>query len=77
MGIDYCKNKNYVYLQWNKMVPVLCPDHTLFQLPSFYGIFVVVVVKEIPPNHNENLIDLSFGDIHNQIFDEMPHNGSK
>lgn len=59
------------------MVPVLCPDHTLFQLPSFYGIFVVVVVKEIPPNHNENLIDLSFGDIHNQIFDEMPHNGSK
>lgn len=42
----------------------------------FMGFFFVVV-KEIPPNHNENLIDLFFGNIHNQIFDEMPHNGSK
>lgn len=33
--------------------------------------------KEIRPNHNKNLIDPFFGDIHNQIFDEMPHNGLK
>lgn len=53
---------------------VLCPGHTLFPSPSFYRIFFV---KQIPPNHNKNLIDPLFGDIHNQIFDEMPHNGSK
>ena len=44
----------------------------------FIRIYVVFFFpKEIHPNHNKNLIDPFFGDIHNQIFDEMPHNGSK
>lgn len=57
------------------MEHVLCPGHALVQLPSFYR--DVFPPKEIPPDHNKNLIDPFFGDIHNQIFDEMPHNGSK
>lgn len=42
-----------------------------------YVFFFFFFPKEIRPNHNKNLIDPFFGDIHNQIFDEMPHNGSK
>lgn len=56
-------------IKWDTAQVILYSHHL-----HFTGFFFV---KEIPPNHNKNLIDPLFGDTHNQIFDEMPHNGPK
>lgn len=66
---------NFSGMKWNMSFAQVTLYSSHLHFIGF--VVVVVVVKEIPPNHNKNLIDLFFGDIHNQIFDEMPHNGSK